>query len=62
MHPAAYVINQVDRAPEPATATRLVVALTAADVAKPGQVPVVVFNKPPDGEPSNTRHLTVAAP
>ena len=47
------------RTPDSATQTQLVVPLQATDIAKPGKVEVTVFNKPPDGDPSNTRTIEV---
>ena len=49
------------RKPDPATltATSLVVQLQPADIAKAGKVEVIVFNKPPDGEPSTPLTIEV---
>jgi hypothetical protein len=47
-----------DAAPTP---TQLVVTLQKADVEKPGTVEVIVFNKPPDGDPSNKKTFEVKA-
>ncbi len=43
----------------PVTATQLTVPLKPEDI-KPGKVPIIVFNKPPDGDPSNTLELEVS--
>lgn len=47
------------RKPTKVTSTLLEVPLTEADVEKAGKLDVVVFNKPPDGEPSNPLQLEV---
>lgn len=45
--------------PATQTPTSLVVQLLADDIAKAGKVEVTVFNKPPNGDPSNTLTLEV---
>jgi IPT/TIG domain len=42
------------------TATQLTVPLLPADVEKEGKLEVIVYNKPPNDEPSNAKEITVA--
>lgn len=50
------------RKPASVTTTQLVVPLEEGDVKNPGTVQVIVFNKPPDGEPSNALPFEVKQP
>lgn len=50
------------RKPTSVTTTKLVVPLQATDLEKPDKVDVIVFNKPPDGEPSNPLPFEVKQP
>ncbi len=47
------------RKPTNPLATTLTVEIKPADIAKSGEVPVIVYNKPPESEPSNILKLKV---
>jgi hypothetical protein len=51
--------NSDPRKPSSTTATVLIVPLKPEDLAKDGKVPVIVYNKAQNGDPSNTLQLEV---
>jgi hypothetical protein len=51
--------NAALRKPSSVTATSVVVSLEPDDIKTKGDVAVIVYNKPPDGDPSNTLALKV---